>query len=176
MVLMDMNIEIVKVGFLETNCYILSKDNDYLVIDPGDEFEKIDSHIKGNLVGIIITHYHFDHIGALDDLVNKYHVNVYDINNLNEGLNKIGNFEFRVYYTPGHKSDLISILFDNYLFSGDFIFESSIGRTDLPTGNFKEMQDSIRKILKLDDNIIIYPGHGEETTMKKERNNLNSYL
>ena len=173
---MHMEIKIVKVGFLQTNCYIIIKDNNYLIIDPGDEFNKIDSLIKGNLVGIIITHYHFDHIGALEDFVNKYHVNVYDINNLKEGSNKIENFTFKMIKTPGHKSDLISILFDNNLFCGDFIFENTIGRTDLPTGNLKEMIDSIKKIITLDKQIIIYPGHGNPTTLEKELPNLKKYI
>lgn len=171
-----MEIKKIEVGFLKTNCYLLIKDNKYLIIDPGDEFNKIDSYIKGEVVGIIITHYHFDHIGALDDIVNKYHAKVYDINNLKEGKNTIDSFNFTMILTPGHKSDLISVLFDNHLFCGDFIFEGTIGRTDLPTGNFLTMQKSLRKITTLDKNTIIYPGHGNITTLEKELPNLLTYI
>ena len=171
-----MEIKKVEVGFLKTNCYILVKDNKYLIIDPGDEFNKINERINGEVVGIIITHYHFDHIGALEDLVNKYKVNIYDINNLEEGINTIYPFTFNMIKTPGHKSDLISLLFDNHLFCGDFIFEGTIGRADLPGANFLDMQESIRKIMKLDKNTIIYPGHGNITTLEKELGNLSRYL
>jgi len=171
-----MKIKKLEVGFLRTNCYILEKDENILIIDPGDEFPKIDSEIKGNLLGIIITHYHFDHIGALDELVNKYNVKVYDINNLTEGINTIENFTFEMIKTPGHKSDLISLLFGKALFCGDFIFEGTIGRTDLKDGNFKEMQNSIKKILTLDKNITIYPGHGNITTLEKEIPNLKRFI
>jgi len=62
-----MNIEVVKVGKLECNCYILEINNKVLVIDPGDDYEKIIDKINDReIVGIIITHYHFDHIGAVD--------------------------------------------------------------------------------------------------------------
>ncbi len=171
-----MKINKIEVGFLKTNCYILTKNNKHLIIDPGDEFTKIDSYIKGKLVGIIITHYHFDHIGSLEELVNKYNVKVYDINNLKEGNNKIDDFTFTMIKTPGHKSDLISLLFENKLFCGDFIFKGTIGRTDLATGNFTQMQKSIKEILKLNPKTIIYPGHGPSTTLEQEKANLISYL
>lgn len=173
---MNMEIKKIEVGFLKTNCYILIKDNKCLIIDPGDEFNKIDSNIKGEVVGIIITHYHFDHIGAVDGLVNKYHTKVYDINNLKEGNNNIDIFKFTMIPTPGHKSDLISVLFDNHLFCGDFIFEGTIGRTDLPTGDFSKMQASIQRIITLDKDTIIYPGHGNITTLEKELPNLLTYI
>lgn len=170
-----MEINKIEVGYLRTNCYVLKKNNDILIIDPGDELDKIEPYLNGNLLGVIITHHHFDHIGALDDLINKYHLKVYDINNLNDD-NIIGSFTFKMIKTPGHKSDLISLLFDNHLFCGDFIFEGSIGRCDLPTGDFKEMQDSISKIIKLPKDTIIYPGHGNITMLEKELPNLKNYL
>ena len=67
-----MNIKKIVVGQLEENCYILEKDGKYLVIDPGDEFKKIDAEIKGELEEILVTHNHFDHIGALKELEGKY--------------------------------------------------------------------------------------------------------
>ena len=60
---------------------------------------------------------------------------------------KKAKFKFKVIAYPGHKEDLVGFLFDDKLFSGDFIFKGTIGRTDLPGGNFKEMQESIKKIL-----------------------------
>lgn len=169
-----MKIEIIKVGNLECNCYLLDIDGKILVIDPGDDADEI-IKVIGNreVVGIIITHYHFDHIGALDEIVNKFDVNVYDRNNMNEGNNKIDNFIFEVIYTPGHKEDCITIYFkeDKVMFCGDFIFRDSIGRCDLAGGNIKEMINSIEKIKKYNRDIIIYPGHGDKTSLGYEINN-----
>ena len=65
-----MNIKIVKVGALYTNCYILSNNVSTIIIDPGDNASKIINNIDKRVIGILITHYHDDHIGALDDLLN----------------------------------------------------------------------------------------------------------
>lgn len=165
-----MLIKRIVVGELETNCYLLIKDNNCLVIDPGDEYKKIVNEINDLFCkGILLTHHHFDHVGAVDDLVNKYNVLVYDKNNLKEGINNIFNFSFEVIYNPGHTDDSISFYFkeDNLLFSGDFIFKGSIGRTDLG-GNYSDMINSINKIKNYDNNIIIKPGHGEETKLGDE--------
>ncbi len=169
-----MKIDIVKVGELECNCYLLDIEGNVLVIDPGDDGDKIISNIGNrNVVGIIITHYHFDHIGALDEILNMYNVNVYDIKNMKEGNNIIDKFNFDVIYTPGHKEDAITIYFkeDNIMFSGDFIFRDTIGRWDLPGGDIDEMYDSLNKIRLYNKNIIIYPGHGDSTTLGYEIDN-----
>ena len=174
----NMKIEIVKVGELECNCFILSKDRDVLVIDPGDEFDKIKNVIGNrNVLGIIITHYHFDHIGALNDVKNFYNTSVYDIRNMPEGENNIVNFSFEVIYTPGHKEDAITIYFKEYkmMFSGDFIFKDTLGRWDLPGGDIDLMYESIEKIRNYDKDIVIYPGHGDSTTLGYELDN-NMYL
>lgn len=171
-----MKIEKLEVGFLKENCYILTKNNESLIIDPGDEAEKIKEKVKGKVVGIIITHHHFDHVGALEELLKYYKTQMYDIYNLQEGENSIGDFTFEVIYTPGHKEDLISILMDNKLFCGDFIFLGTIGRYDLPGSNFEEMKKSLRKIIKYDKSIIIYPGHGKQTTLEDELETIKSYL
>lgn len=167
-----MNIKKVIVGELETNCYILEQDKTCLIIDPGAEPLKIEREINGKLIGIITTHHHYDHIGALNYFKEKYNIPVFNYNNLKEGINKIGNFTFEIIYTLGHTNDSICIYFkeDNVMFVGDFIFYHTIGRTDLPTGDYKEMQKSIEKIKKY-DNINMYPGHGRETNIKEEKEN-----
>lgn len=165
-----MLIKRVVVGELETNCYLLIKDNNCLVIDPGDEYKKIVNEIDNlSCKGILLTHHHFDHVGSVNDLVNKYNVLVYDKNNLKEGINNIFGFSFEVIYNPGHTDDSISFYFkeEKILFSGDFIFKGSIGRTDLG-GNYSDMINSINKIKNYDNNIIIKPGHGEETKLGDE--------
>ena len=86
-----MDIKYIKTGYLEENCYILSMGNDSLVIDPGDEADKIISEIgHKNVLGILITHYHFDHIGALEELEKKYNSVIIDYENRKE---KIGDFK-----------------------------------------------------------------------------------
>lgn len=168
-----MKIEIVVVGDLDTNCYLLKKGQECLVIDPGDEAEKIKKAVGDiSVKGILITHRHFDHIGALEDLKQYYQVSVYEKQNLEEGKHKIGNFEFEVIDTPGHLEDSICFLFnEKVMFVGDFIFKGSIGRTDLPGGDFKKMQESIKKIKQYSGDIILYPGHGMATTLQEEKEN-----
>lgn len=165
-----MRIKKIIVGNLETNCYLLIKGSKVLIVDPGDESEKIINEVDNlDCVGILLTHHHFDHVGALDELLSYYKVNFYDRNNLKEGVNNIDVFNFEVIYNPGHTRDSISYYFkdDNILFSGDFIFKDSIGRTDLG-GNDLEMFDSINKIKQYNRNIIIKPGHGDDTTLGYE--------
>ena len=163
-----MKIDRVIVGVLDTNCYIISKNNKCIVIDPGDEFEKINKVIDNkDIVAIIVTHYHFDHIGAL-----KYFDNdlILDRSNLQEKEYNFDDFKFEVIYTPGHKEDSITIYFkeENVMFTGDFIFKGSIGRTDLEGGNIKDMINSLNKISKYNSSIIVYPGHGDKTTLSLE--------
>lgn len=166
-----MNLKRVIVGKLEENCYILEKNNNCIIIDPGDEPEKIINNVSLNVVAILITHSHFDHIGALPIIASKYNVPVYKYDNLDEGNMTINEFEFEVIFTPGHTLDSVSFYFaeEQIMFTGDFIFKNSIGRTDLPTGNFKKMQKSIRKITKFNDIIRMYPGHGDSTTLGFEK-------
>jgi len=165
-----MNIKKLVVGTLEENCYILTKDNKTIIIDPGDEFLKIDKEIEGELIGIIITHHHFDHIGALDELKNKYNVPVIDFNN----KKKLEPFNYTIIENPGHTKDSISIYFkeEQIIFCGDFIFKGTIGRTDFPTGNMNDMKNSLKYLITLNENITLYPGHYESTTIKEEKENL----
>lgn len=168
-----MKIETLVLGSLEVNTYILSYNNEVIIIDPGSEYEKIKEKINNRKVlAILITHRHFDHIGALDNFKS---IPIYEFNNLEEKEYKINNFIFEVIFNPGHSSDSVSYYFKeyNYLFCGDFIFYHNIGRCDLPTGNYKEMLESINKIKRLNDEVIIYPGHGIVTTLKEEK--INNY-
>lgn len=174
-----MKIEKAVVGYLEENCYILSFSNRVLLIDPGDEANKILDKVQNRKVeGIIITHDHFDHVGAIDDIVKSCQPKIYNFNNLKEGDNKIGEFKFECIRTPGHKEDSISIYFrdENILFSGDFLFRGTIGRWDLEGGSIPEMMNSIRKILKYPLNMTIFPGHGDPTDLRSEKDNLENYL
>ncbi len=160
-----MNIKRVVVGPLEENCYIVEKNNKCIIIDPGDEIDKIISNIDKEVVGILITHYHFDHIGALDELKIKYNI---EENNFN-----VDGFNFEVINNPGHTSDSKTFYFkdDNVMFVGDFLFKDGIGRMDLPTGSVSDMKKSLDMIFKYPMETIIYPGHGDKSTLKDEYEN-----
>lgn len=168
--------EIIKlpVGTYQCNCYILKKENNIILIDPGSDFHEINKYLKNNnLLGILVTHNHFDHVGALQDILNNYQTEVYDYHNLKEKTYQIGPFSFEVIYNPGHTADSISFYFPTYkiMFVGDFVFKNSIGRTDLPTGNSNQMKQSINDIKQMAKDIKIYPGHGEITSLEEEFNN-----
>lgn len=173
-----MQIEKVVVGRLEENCYILKKDHCCLIIDPGDEFEKIEKQIGNDKVeGVLLTHHHFDHVGALKQVLEKYHTNLYDFHTLQEKEYHLGSFTFEVVFNPGHTMDSISFYFqeEKVMFVGDFIFLESIGRCDLEGGSFIEMKKSIEKLKEYKENITLYPGHGEKTTLEYEKRN-NSFF
>lgn len=167
-----MKIEKIVVGPLQTNCYLLAKNNEVIIVDPGDDFPKIKSMIGNRkVISVFITHYHSDHIGALNE-VKKY----YKIDNINP--KKITNFDYEILLTPGHKEDAITIYFpeENCMFCGDFIFLHSIGRMDLPGGNRDAMKKSLLQIKNYPKETILYPGHGPRTTLKEEELYLDYYI
>ena len=158
-----MEVKKVIVGDLQTNCYILFSNNEGIVIDPGDEFEKIKKIIgETKVVGCLVTHFHPDHIGALEELLSKYDL---EINKVNSKV-----FKVEIIPTPGHTIDSKCFYFKkiNTMFTGDFIFFESIGRTDLG-GNDTDMKNSLHMISNYNDDIILYPGHGPKTTLGHEK-------
>jgi hydroxyacylglutathione hydrolase len=196
--------EAITVGSYMSNCYILGseKTKEAAIIDPGAEFNKIDGKIKELEVTpkmIILTHAHGDHIGAVLEFIEKYHIPVYihedDAKALvdsNINLTKVlfskevtinpdvkvkdgdkiilGDLEFEIIHTPGHTPGGISIKVENIMMTGDTLFNRSIGRTDFPGGSFDQIIDSIRnKIFKYDDETIVYPGHNSPTTIESEK-------
>lgn len=148
---------------------------------------------------IMNTHGHLDHIGGVAGLVEKsgtpfllHQDDLYLIEDidrdplqaylqvaspprpqqlLNDGDRiQLGTIDFQVLHTPGHTPGSVCFLTGNTLFSGDTLFANSIGRTDLPGGNHEQLLNSIReKLLPLDDDVKVYPGHGNATTMGIER-------
>ncbi len=171
-----MKIKTIVVGTLKENCYILTQNDETIIIDPGDEPDNIINNITGKVLGIIITHYHFDHIGALEELKTKYKVPIIDYKNI--GSNQLGSFNFEILETKGHTKDSVTIYFkdEKTMFCGDFIFKNSIGRTDLPTGSNEEMKRSLKNIVNYDHNITLYPGHYNKTLLANEIDNINYYI
>ncbi len=173
-----MEIEKIVTGMLDENCYVIKKNNSCLVVDPGDDYQKI-KNVVGNakVVAVLLTHSHFDHIGALRNFLTKRGVKIFKKSSVEEGNVVIGDFSFQVIFTPGHSKDSISFYFpeEKLMFVGDFIFHESIGRCDLPGGSVSEMKSSLEKLRKYSREITIYPGHGETTTLDYEFSH-NSYL
>ena len=164
-----MDIKIIKVGYLETNCYILTYQKQCLIIDPGAEFSKIKEAVGDNkVVGCLVTHFHPDHIEALEELVSYYEV---EINKEN-----FEHFQYSIIETPGHTFDSKVFYFkdENVMFTGDFIFKNGIGRTDLG-GNDKDMLESLKEFEKYSNDIILYPGHGSSTTLGEEKKRFSLY-
>lgn len=172
-----MKIEKIVVGNLRENCYLIEKNDHILVVDPGDEAEKIKEKIGNRQVdAILITHHHFDHVGALDAIVEAYKVPVYSHDNCEEKTYQVGSFTFTVIDTKGHTDDSITFYFkeEAIMFVGDFLFKGTIGRCDLETSSASDMEESLEKIKKYPD-VKIYPGHEGETSLAIEKEN-NPYL
>lgn len=199
-----MKYEIVVVGALETNCYLVycEETRECAVIDPGANPGKIVAAISDlELKPVIVlnTHGHIDHVGANADIVQKYAVPLAvhaadakmaqacdDIELtlllgarsspppdrlLAEGDEiAFGRASLKVIHTPGHTPGSVGFLSGRVLFSGDTLFCGGVGRTDLPGGSWKELERSLReRIMTLDDETIVLPGHGPWTTIGQEK-------
>lgn len=175
-----------EVGTFENNCYILTcpGSQEVVIIDPASEGNKILKEIEGKIVKyILITHGHHDHIGALRQVkqATKAPVGIHPMDarslpfppdlELKDGdIISFGNCSLKVLHTPGHTAGSVCLLVGQNLLSGDTIFPNGPGNTDLPGGNYKQIIKSIReKIFTLPEHTIIYPGHGLETTVGREK-------
>jgi len=191
------------VGRLQTNCYILQSDSTALVVDPGDEPERIlrfltDIAVKPSR--IIATHTHFDHVLGVDSIRDKFqipflihHDDLSMLESMQSRVRQIMDFSVppppkvdqflrdgesiafgedrvKVIHTPGHSPGSISLVGPGFVLTGDALFNQSIGRTDLPGGDLDTLVRSItERLFTLDDDTIVYPGHGPETSIGDEK-------
>lgn len=173
-----MEIDKIVTGLLDENCYVLKKNNTCLVVDPGDDYHKIKDVVgDAKVLGVLLTHSHFDHIGALRNFLTKRSVKIFKKSSVEEKEYQIGDFSFQVLYTPGHSKDSVSFYFpeDKAMFVGDFVFRESVGRCDLPGGSEDDMMSSLEKLKTYPRDITLYPGHDDITTLDYECSH-NPYL
>ena len=195
-----MKIKTFVLGVMQTNCYIVSNDENHcMIIDPGAQGKKVAKYLEENelvLDAILLTHGHFDHIGAVDYLYDKYHCPIYihheDIEMLtNSRLNlsylekpfslsapvtpasehmEISGFKICWFHLPGHcpGASMIYLEDENVIFSGDVLFNGYIGRFDFPNSSKYDTLTSIEKIKTFNFDATLYPGHGPSSTLKSE--------
>ncbi len=194
-----MNIKYKAMGSYATNCYIVSKNGEELIIDPGvGAFSWVKQNVK-NPLAILNTHGHFDHVWSNNELKKFFNIPIYcpkndafmlSVDTFNTGVPesladfevepdenvKIGNFEIKFWHFAGHTPGCSALQIEDCLFSGDFLFKRSIGRVDFPYSNPQDMKKSIKKVLEFNKNLTIYPGHGESSTLFAEQKNLPTWL
>ena len=186
-------------GDYMTNCYIIRQENskECCIIDPGYEAGRILSLLDEMQLApkaILLTHGHFDHVGAVKDLAAEtdcevyistadlslppmitngplYYTNTYPEN----GSLTIAGLSFRVIPTPGHTPGSVCLMVEDAIFSGDTLFAGSCGRTDLPGGSWGSISASLKKLAALPGDYRVFPGHGAATTLEYERR-CNPYL
>ncbi len=191
-------------GPFQENSYILADElsKQCVLIDPGDEANKIIFFIddnKFNPIGIINTHAHLDHIGAVEEIKSRYKIPFYlhylekpilesypmscrifgieaklvpTVDNWIQkgGELNIGIFRFSIIETPGHTPGGCCLLIENIIFVGDTLFHGSVGRTDLPGGDWGMLEESLLYLMEnIESDVKIYSGHGIETNFKIEK-------
>ena len=193
-----MEITLLTVGAYQTNCYIVTADDkSAVVIDPGAEADKIINKAKelgAKVKYILLTHGHFDHIGAADAVKRAFPESRIVVMKADEDICrnaalvggdnvtadpdmlvedgdiiKVAELSFKYMATPGHTKGSAIIICEDKIFSGDTIMSRTCGRTDLFGGSTKDIRSSLKKIGVLSGDYDIYPGHGPETNMAVER-------
>ena len=197
-----MKVETLVVGFINTNCYIAHDGREAVIIDPGANAEQIIA--KADELGvsiryIFLTHAHFDHVLAVDEIIKKTGAKLVanagererlrdaelsgqnvlrrrdftalsaDVEIASEGAMDIGEMHFEFISTPGHTEGSMCIICEDTMFSGDTLFAGTCGRCDLAGGDYGEMLSSLRKLYALPGDYKVLPGHEQATTLSHER-------
>ena len=187
-----MTIKVQPMGMYQTNCYIATIDGKDFIIDPGVNATEWVKQNDTNPVAILNTHGHFDHVWSNAEVQKELGIKLYtpegDVPLLTESewmpdlppstpdvvvkpdetINFDG-IDVKFHHFPGHCPGCSMIEIGDVMFSGDFIFERSIGRTDFPYSSPQDMKTSLQKFKKLDFDRTLYPGHGGTTTIKQEQ-------
>jgi len=187
-----MTIKVQPMGMYQTNCYIATIDGKDFIIDPGVNATEWVKQNVTNPVAILNTHGHFDHVWSNAEVQKELGIKLYtpegDVPLLTESewmpdlppstpdvvvkpdetINFDG-IDVKFHHFPGHCPGCSMIEIGDVMFSGDFIFERSIGRTDFPYSSPQDMKTSLQKFKKLDFDRTLYPGHGGTTTIKQEQ-------
>ncbi len=189
-------IKTIKGNDFQSNTYVICRFDTCVVIDPSHDMDLIDTYITDKkIAGILITHAHADHL----DLIGQFNAPIYihkedahllfedqyngyapqkhpyqrkqlDIKMIDDGY-KIGLADqyIEVLHTPGHTRGSISFLYLTHLFTGDTLFNESVGRHDLYSGSLKMLKQSVLRLMSLRNEIKIYPGHDDLTTIRNEK-------
>ena len=180
-------------GVYQTNCYIIYEENaaSCCVLDPGGEAKKVLEFMSlRNLTldAILLTHGHFDHVGAVKELHEATGCRVYlctedltmpakwtggelfytDSYGEGDELDFAG-LHIKVLHTPGHTPGSVCLIVDDSIFSGDTLFAGSCGRTDLPGGDGEVILASLRRLAELEEDYTLYPGHSASTKLAREK-------
>ena len=196
-----MKIKVLAMGSIGTNCYVVSDDaGNAAIIDCDGDPRPLFSYIAENKLNpthILLTHGHYDHIGAVELVKENYGCKVVagkdELRVLTDPATNcsmycggpiiirpdemvsdgesvtIGDMKFQVMLTPGHTEGSLCFIIEDNIFSGDTLFQGSCGRTDLPTGDWAAIVRSLKKLRDLPGDYTVYPGHGPSTTLGIER-------
>ena len=190
-----MKIRVLQVGPIGTNCYLLEDENTHTaaVVDPGDEADRILAQAEEDgveIVSILLTHAHYDHTTGVAGLHKALpNVPVYlhpdDIAQLGNpvfpalgtdptpyadgDLVTVGGIAVQVRHTPGHTPGGVCLMAGDALFTGDTLFQGSMGRTDLPGGSYEQIMASLARLARLPGDFHVLPGHMGMSTLEAER-------
>lgn len=198
-----MEIKMIKTGLLQENAYVISKDEFCLIIDPGADISKINEYLNSKNLktkAILLTHGHYDHIGAAKELslienckiyASLYEKEIIEDSSKNGSLKysrkditlddvvyfdeevilEIGDFVIDVVFLPGHSPGSVGYVIGDAIFTGDTLFKNAVGRTDLYGGSKNDLKKSLAYLFTLDNSYRVFPGHGDVTTLEEERIN-----
>ena len=188
-----LKIDSMELGIYFVNCYLIREEQSHtcVVVDPGGHPNKVLKYLEDKgltLEAILLTHGHFDHVGAVKELAEKTGCKVYlhadDLtlpenytagplyytHNYGEGdVLELAGLTIKVMHTPGHTEGSVCLLVDDVIISGDTLFCHSCGRTDLPGGDPDAIMKSLARLKAMDGDYRVLPGHNRATTLAVER-------
>lgn len=200
--------KILLLGEINVNCYFIEHNNKCYIVDPGYEKERVIKYVRDNnleVLGILLTHGHIDHIGAIDafqvpvylhkneyEIIEDNHKNgfefygrdlPYDLKDINiikieEGTTlPIDDKNIQVIYTPGHTKGGVCYKIDNDLYTGDTLFQGTVGKWTFPTGDYETLRKTVVNLIDTEDEKVkIHPAHGNSSTIGEEKKYNEFYL